>query len=114
MVALIKVSLVDQGWVELVTPDAEEDLAGTFPPETEAIPVDVRRGGADELRAALAGWRRGAKRRPVQQWPARCVFRRVSFGAGLGRRPGGADGVYTSSEAPKARVITRQLQPETA
>lgn len=54
MVALTKVGLADPDWVELVTLDVEEHLAGTFLAGTEVIPVDVPAGrGVDELRAGL-------------------------------------------------------------
>ncbi|HET6966220.1 MAG TPA: selenocysteine-specific translation elongation factor [Acidimicrobiales bacterium] len=54
MVALTKVGLVEREWVELVTLEVEERVAGTFLAGTEIIPVDVPAGlGVDELRAGL-------------------------------------------------------------
>ncbi len=57
LVALTKTDLVDDAdWLELVTLDLGEALAGTVLAHAPIIPVSARSGaGLDELRAALAG-----------------------------------------------------------
>ncbi|HEY8760388.1 MAG TPA: selenocysteine-specific translation elongation factor [Candidatus Dormibacteraeota bacterium] len=56
LVALTKVDLVDPDWLELVTAEVAERLAGTSLAGAEAVPVSALTGqGLDHLRASLDG-----------------------------------------------------------
>jgi len=66
VVALTKMDMVDEEWLELVREDVREVLAGTFLEEARMIPVSAHTGqGLTELKSEIIGMAReyGVKRR---------------------------------------------------
>jgi selenocysteine-specific elongation factor len=81
VVALTKTELIDdEDWLELVTLDLHETLAGTALQEAPIIPVSARTGaGLDELRAALAAGLAAVEPRPDSGRPRLAIDRVFSL-----------------------------------
>ena len=84
LVALTKRDMVDPAWLELVTEEAREFLAGSFLEEAPIVAVSSRTGeGLDGLRKELAGLAEkaaGKKREGVFRLPVDRVFTLPGFG----------------------------------
>ena len=85
VVALTKTDLIeDDDWLELVTLDLQESLAGTVLEQASIVPVSARTGaGLDELRAELAARLTATTGRPDLERP-RLAIDRVFTLAGFG------------------------------
>jgi selenocysteine-specific elongation factor len=84
LVALTKVDMVDQEWLELVTEDVRDSLAQSFLAEAPLIPVSGVSGqGVSELIAALEGLAAKVEQRPAAgpfRLPVDRVFSMKGFG----------------------------------
>lgn len=84
LVALTKADMVDEEWLELVTDDVSEYLAGTFLEDAPIIPVSsVKGAGIPELIAALDGMAADLEEQPASgpfRLPVDRVFSMKGFG----------------------------------
>lgn len=84
MVALTKTDLVDADWLEMVTDDVRQFVAGTFLEEAPIIPVSSQSGaGIPELRQEIAAALQGIPARTaggVPRLPVDRVFTMKGFG----------------------------------
>jgi selenocysteine-specific elongation factor len=81
LVALTKVDLVEPDWLELVTTEVDERLAGTSLAGSEVVPVSALTGqGLDLLRARLDSLLAGITARPDLQRPRLPIDRVFTIG----------------------------------
>jgi selenocysteine-specific elongation factor len=125
LVALTKVDMVDQEWLELVTEDVRDGLAQSFLAEAPIIPVSGVSGqGVDELIAALDGLASAVEERPAAgpfRLPVDRVFSMKGFGTVItGTALGGSVSVgqpvtiYPRDIAAKVRGLQVHNQEVTA